>query len=531
MTGLSFQSQKPIIADSPNRMDIACFVGLVDLREGVQRDDINQWLYEQSWLNSAQGFSATYHRSSAEELLDVPVPIESWERFAQLFSWNERVFGEGLIGATYLAAAVRSFFAQGGRKCYVVRVASPPTLLATAEERLQLIEKLVPGYPSIVSSHPSDRNSWHGVGHLLGLPDVTMLSVPDLPDLLRSVPNDITTETPLSDTPIEQFVVCSEPVSPPSPDNLVSTLSAPSSNVEGFRLWAHVIHLLAEFIAEYRRDIQLIAAIPLADKSGSETSPEISNLLGLMHNETWLSGSLDSNQSFASAFVQLSYPWLRTVGSDLLPQRLEPPDGSFIGILARNAITRGAYRSVAGIRQTDIQEIYPKLSQEFISAAYVKAPLNASPKLSLIDRVSLFGSTSDAISILSDVTTSNASAYRPANVNRIISMVLRVARQAGEEYVFENNGERLWADITQRLNAVLRILFDLGALRGKQPEDAYFVRCDKSTMSQQDLDTGRVVAEIQFEPAASIESINVILAMHQNGSVSLESIGLEQAVA
>ena len=132
---------------------------------------------------------------------------------------------------------------------------------------------------------------------------------------------------------------------------------------------------------------------------------------------------------------------------------------------------------------------------------------------------------------MSDVTTSDSSSHRPANINRIISMVVRSARLAGEEFVFESNGERLWSEITQRLNDVLRILFDLGALRGKEPEDAFFVRCDKSTMSQQDLDRGRVIAEVEFNPAASIESIAVILSMQQGGQVSLESIGIEQAVA
>ena len=91
--------------------------------------------------------------------------------------------------------------------------------------------------------------------------------------------------------------------------------------------------------------------------------------------------------------------------------------------------------------------------------------------------------------------------------------------------------ERLWAALTQRLNDVLRVLYDLGALRGKNPEDAFFVRCDRSTMTQQDLDNGRVVAQVHFEPAASIESIEVLLSMQQNGSVSLSTIGIDQAVA
>jgi phage tail sheath protein FI len=149
----------------------------------------------------------------------------------------------------------------------------------------------------------------------------------------------------------------------------------------------------------------------------------------------------------------------------------------------------------------------------------------------LIDRLSLFGDSINAVTLLSDVTTSNSSAHRPANVNRTISMVLRAARQSGENYVFENNGEALWAEITQHLNSVLGTLFKLGALRGKEPEEAFFVRCDRSTMSRQDLDSGRVIALVHFEPAASIESIDVVLNLQQNGQASLQSLGIERAVA
>ncbi|NNE64774.1 MAG: phage tail sheath family protein [Gammaproteobacteria bacterium] len=523
MRGLSFQSQKPVIPGSPNRMDVACFVGLVDLRDDAPREDINQWLYEQSWLNSAQGFAATYHRDSAEDLLDVPVPIESWERFTQLFEWNQREFNADLSGAAYLATAVRAFFAQGGRRCYVVRVASPLSLLADETERHQLIANLVPGFPSQVSSITPDRSSWAGVGHLLGLPDVTMLCLPDLPDLVRITVTDIDTDIPTQGTLPEQFVVCSDPVAAPPPDNLLEALPAPTSDAAGFSLWGNVIHQLALFLSDHRRDVQLIAAIPLPDNS----SEQLIDFFGFMHEQSWFNGNLNSNPGIASAFVQLCYPWLRSAGSDLLPQHLEPPDGSLAGLLARNAITRGAFRSVTALNQRDVRDIYPALSQQQQFTPYAEAADSAT----LIDRVSLFGHSLNGVRVLSDVTTSDSSAHRPANINRIISMVVRSARLAGEEYVFESNGERLWSEITQRLNDVLRILFDLGALRGEEPEDAFFVRCDKTTMSQQDLDSGRVIVEVEFNPAASIESIAVILSMQQSGQVSLKSIGIEQAVA
>ena len=533
MQGLSFQVQKPISSGSPNRMDIACFVGLVDVRKDAVREDINHWLYEQSWLNPAQDYetpylrAATYHRDSANELLDVPVPIESWERFNQLFDWQQRQFGENRVAACYLGMAVRSFFAQGGRKCYVIRVANPLPFMAEETDRSLLIEKLVPGFPSVVNSIPSDRTGWSGVGHLLGLPDVSMLCLPDLPDLVQSARAEV--DIPISQAMLstEQFVECSEPVAPPLPDSFLETLPAPRSDNNGYQRWRDVIHEIASFISRYRRDVQLIASLPLPEESGITSS----SVQQIMHQQFWFNGTPDNTQSIASAFVQLCYPWLKTAGSNLLPQALEPPDGSLCGMLARNTLTRGAYRSVTGMNQSDIQALFPALSQENLYSINVKTLTGEIAAVPLIDRVTLFGTTLDGISILSDVTTSNSISYRPANINRIFSMVIRVARLAGEEYVFENNGELLWAKISQHLNGVLRVLFELGALRGKQAEDAYFVRCDRSTMTRQDIDSGRVIAQIQFAPAASIESIDVLLTMNQGGSVSLDVIGQKQAVA
>jgi hypothetical protein len=528
MKGINFQVAKPPMAESPNRMDIACFVGFIDHRPDAQRADIDRWLYQQSWVldkdpdpGLSADYLATYHRESAKELIDVPVPIESWDTFTQLFAWNERDYGNGLRGAGYLAAAVRSFFAQGGRKCYVVSVASPPATTLTFAQREVLIDLLVPGFDSgQVSSLANDRKSWHGVGHLLGLPDVTMLCMPDLPDLLRAELSGVPVEVPADVYGEEQFVECSEPLPLSPADNLVTALSAPDCGNDEYEKWVEVVNQVALFISRSRRDVQLIASLPLPNN-------EIDNLSRFLHQQNYFSGSLENGNSIASAFVQLVYPWVETAGSGLLPQMLEPAEGALVGMLASNAISRGAFRSVTGMRQSDIRNVYPRLSQEETQSIYFPG----TSQKPLIDRVSLFGDSINAVTLLSDVTTSNTSAHRPANVNRTISMVLRAARQSGENYVFENNGEALWAEITQHLNSVLGTLFKLGALRGKEPEEAFFVRCDRSIMSRQDLDSGRVIALVHFEPAASIESIDVVLNLQQNGQASLQSLGIERAVA
>jgi hypothetical protein len=540
MKGINFNIQNPVKRESPNRMDIACFVGFIDYRTDVPqvdtgRTDIDKWLYQQSWMHSSDGYLATYQRDSADELRDVPVPIESWQSFTQLFKWDERDYGQGMYGAGYLAAAVRSFFAQGGRKCYVVRVGSPPSVDLTFIQRSELIDLLVPGFPAQVSSRGDDRESWHGVGHILGLSDVTLLSLPDLPDLLRSERIELSIDPVPEPGQTEQFVACSEPAPVLPSDNRVTHLSAPTLNEEGYFKWAETIHQVATFISHHRRDVQLIISLPLPSQQLGE---EIDDLFVFLHDKQLLAELNKSKRSIGSAFVQIGYPWLSTTGADWLPQRIEPCDGALAGLLASNAISKGAFRSITGKQQSDITDIFPRLSRqtmyriyskedvkvEDVTAEDIKAPLQTS----MIDRVSLFANSINGVVLVSDVTSSNAIAHRPANVNRTISMVLRAARQMGDDFVFDNNGEALWAEISQRLDNLLGTLFDLGALRGNTTADAFFVRCDRSTMSQQDLDTGRVIAQIQFEPAASIESINVTLSMQKNDQASLQLIGINR---
>lgn len=60
----------------------------------------------------------------------------------------------------------------------------------------------------------------------------------------------------------------------------------------------------------------------------------------------------------------------------------------------------------------------------------------------------------------------------------------------------EPNGERLWAKVRQSIGDFLFIEFRKGALVGDRPEKAYFVRCDRSTMTQDDLDNGRLVVVV-----------------------------------
>jgi phage tail sheath protein FI len=60
--------------------------------------------------------------------------------------------------------------------------------------------------------------------------------------------------------------------------------------------------------------------------------------------------------------------------------------------------------------------------------------------------------------------------------------------------VFEPNGEALWTRVRRQLEALLLVEYKKARLTGRKPDQAFFVRCDRSTMTQNDIDNGRLIA-------------------------------------
>src|SRR5262249_59849779 len=127
----------------------------------------------------------------------------------------------------------------------------------------------------------------------------------------------------------------------------------------GYVDWGRAVNHAAQLISSRRRDVQLVASIPLS-QSGTPADP---NLYEFLSGEA--RGLLDrpvnaAGQGLSSAFVQLAYPCARTPGSAALPEQLESPDAVLCGMLARNALGRGTFRSVAGMRRGCVYRVLPR---------------------------------------------------------------------------------------------------------------------------------------------------------------------------
>jgi uncharacterized protein len=528
MYGLTFDTQAPVLESAPNRTDVACFVGFIDWRAGDVPAPIAGWLAQQGWTMPGM------RSSPLGELLDVPVPVDTWEDFDRVFAWEKRPLSpdpsDVRTATTYLGAAVRSFFAQGGRKCYLIRVGEAWPLLETAVERnanrRSRLDALIPGYPFSLRADPVDQQSWRGVAHCFGLRDVSFLCLPDLPDVVGQQPLPLAAPEFVSDVP-EQFIECSEGEKV-TPDWPVRRAGTPRCDEGGYVAWAGALRLVADMLTRYEREVQLVASVPIP-QAGSSAEDHLLRFLvdngrgPLARSPQW------ERNGLSSAFVQLVYPWVRTAGSDNLPEQLEGPDGVLVGLLARNALLRGAFRSAGHSSLADVYDLHPQLSREEIFTAVAADPAR-NRSHALWQRVSLFGPTPDGLRLLSDVTTSLDDNYRSANVNRLVSLIVQAARRVGQDLVFEVSGQQAWARLRRSLERLLFQLLQVGALRGRSPEEAFAVRCDRTTMTQNDIDNGRLICEIQFEAAAAIERITVVLALDEGGQVSLVGTALPTTV-
>ena len=524
LSGLEFKSSLPALPSVPQRTDVACFIGFID-RRPLSPDSklppvLWDWFKTQGWVNGVDARSP----DDLIALYNIPVPIQSWAEFTTLFDPEARDWtGQGAIGSTtsttrgttYLAAAVRSFFMAGGRKCYVVRVGGTRQGVGTQPLRQAQIEKLLPGFsptlPNAIVSSALDPTSWRGIGHLLGLSDVSFVALPDLPDLVQADSPPFTPPLPQLGPLPEQFVECAQP-SQSAVDVTLRSVPAPLCDRDGYELWARVIHQIGSFLARRQggsavlREIQLVAAVPVPLVGSVAASDLLKSL------QPYLSKTLEQDAlGIASAFVQLIYPWVQTAFSRRLPAEIEPPEGLFIGTLAQNALMRGTFRSAADRPLLGVERVFPQLDRSQLYRP------NGEDEICLIDRVSILGLTPQGMLLRSDVTTSLNESYRPACLNRLMAAIVRMARYTGELTSFESSSEQLWETIRSQLETLLLGFWNAGALRGITPAEAFEVRCDRSTMTQADLDNGRVIVQVTVAPAMPITHITVMLTVTQFG--------------
>ncbi len=116
----------------------------------------------------------------------------------------------------------------------------------------------------------------------------------------------------------------------------------------------------------------------------------------------------------------------------------------------------------------------------------------------------------------------SASEWRYINVRRLFNMVEESIAESTRWVVFEPNDRTLWKSIRRDIGAFLTRLWRQGALMGRTPEEAFYVKCDEETNPPDVIDAGQVVAEIGIAPVKPAEFVIFKIGQHAAGTI-LES--------
>ena len=108
--------------------------------------------------------------------------------------------------------------------------------------------------------------------------------------------------------------------------------------------------------------------------------------------------------------------------------------------------------------------------------------------------------------------------YKYVSVRRLALFIEESLYRGTQWVVFEGNDEPLWAQVRLSVGAFMQRLFKQGAFQGSSPKDAYFVKCDSSTTTQDDINRGIVNIVVGFAPLQPAEF--VIISIQQIRSAS-----------
>ena len=104
-------------------------------------------------------------------------------------------------------------------------------------------------------------------------------------------------------------------------------------------------------------------------------------------------------------------------------------------------------------------------------------------------------------------TISSNGLWKYLNVRRLFIYIEESIRVNTNWVVFEPNSETLWGRVTRTIESFLATCWRDGALAGTSPEQAFFVECGLTTMTQDDIDNGRLICQIGIAPVKPAEFV------------------------
>jgi len=205
---------------------------------------------------------------------------------------------------------------------------------------------------------------------------------------------------------------------------------------------------------------------------------------------------------YDSTYAAMYHPWLQMYDAFARRNDYFPPSGAIAGIYARSDNEQGVHKAPANevVRGcTGLSCSYNTGEQDILNPIGVNL-IRAFP--------------GRGIRVWGARTISSNGLWKYLNVRRLFIYVEESIRSNTNWVVFEPNSEALWGRVTRTISTFLATCWRDGALAGASPDQAFFVECGRTTMTQDDIDNGRLICKIGIAPVKPAEF--VIFQITQN---------------
>lgn len=224
-------------------------------------------------------------------------------------------------------------------------------------------------------------------------------------------------------------------------------------------------------------------------------------------------GIQDLRPTRDTSFAAFYCPWVRVFDTARHKTVLVPPGGHLAGIYARTDIERGIHQAPAnedvrgltsgsaGSGDEPLDFTVSNSEQEFLNPRGVNV-------------IRDFRSSGRGIRVWGARTMSSDALWKYVNIRRLFIFVEESIDEGTQWVHFEPNNETTWGHVRRIVTNFLRQVWFSGALAGTKEEEAFFVTCDRTTMTQDDVDNGRLICLVGIAPVKPAEFVIFRIGQH-----------------
>jgi Bacteriophage tail sheath protein len=209
---------------------------------------------------------------------------------------------------------------------------------------------------------------------------------------------------------------------------------------------------------------------------------------------------------YDSKYATLYYPWIKIMDPVAGKPIFMPPSGYVAGIWARNDETRGVHKAPANEVARGVIALETGITK------------GEHDQLNPIGVNCIRAFPGQGIRVWGARTLSSDPEWRYLNVRRLFNFVEKSILAGTNWVVFEPNDQRLWDSVSRTINMFLRRVWRSGALFGRTPSQAFFVKCDEENNPPENRDVGILTVDIGIAPVKPAEFVVFRISQYSEGT-------------